>query len=71
MGIDTEKYFSPAVKRDAGAIAIRLAIALDAIADALVNVKQGSSIDTEVEAIRLRAREISDHFSDLSGWTDE
>lgn len=72
MGIDNNKFISPAIRGDVSGVAIHCAIAIDHIADCLVAIDSGRPIDpVSLQKIRSAAQSIQKIFEELTGWTKE
>jgi hypothetical protein len=71
MGIDPNKFYTPAIRGDVSGAVISISIALGAVADALDALKAGRDPTESVTAIRMQVEKLDKMFDELTGYTGD
>jgi hypothetical protein len=72
MAINPTTWKEPTTKGDVSGIAIKVALALSGVVGALEKLSHGDKdIQTEIETVETKAREIAKIFDEMTGWTDD
>jgi hypothetical protein len=71
MGIDRQKFRSPAIKGDVSGVAIECLTGFLAIANALSKLQRGEKAIEEIRELQTSVKRLNGLFEELTGWTEE
>jgi hypothetical protein len=71
MAMDPKVGALPATQEQVASVAINAAVGLNAIAQALAAIANGTDITTSINLIREHSDVLEEIFDDLSGWHED